>query len=197
MFGEAQPFPWYAAGECSEGCTLRLCGALPGTAVDNPGCTSGFPAWGCLGEQAWLTACTRSFQVELGRKPSHAACWQCGSALALLCLYQCVTALLFPCKGICLLLEPTATPALTFSRAAVLCSCDNWTVGPSKSWGKSWSMHYLGFSSCVCVCLARFNGSQCFSCSPKEEQDKGLLLLGMIPVNKMMCLHMEVSTLML
>lgn len=79
MSGETEPLSLCAAGISRESCISRRCeavAALPWTAVSSPGCTSGFPAWGCLGEQGWLTALTRSFQVELGRKPSYAACWQ-------------------------------------------------------------------------------------------------------------------------
>lgn len=81
---------------------VRAVAVLPWTAVNNPGCTWGFPAWGYLVEQGWLTACTRSFQVELGKEPSHAACWQ---SVALHCPSACqrVTVLLFPCTGICLI----------------------------------------------------------------------------------------------
>lgn len=46
---------------------------------------------------------------------------------------------------------------------------------------------------CVYVCLAPFNVNWCFLCSPKEEQDKCLFLPGVIPLNKMVCLHGSVN----
>lgn len=51
----------------------------------------------------------------------------------------------------------------------------------------------LWWRCCVYVCLAPFNVNRCFLCSPKEEQDKCLFLPGVIPLNKMVCLHGSVN----
>lgn len=116
LSGETQPLSLCAGcatGNSSPPFIPRLCGAvtalLPWIAANHPGCTRGFPAWGCLAEQSWLTACTRSFQVELGQKPSPAACWQRVAAVLPVNVPWCCCSV----RGICPLL-PLPSAELLF-----------------------------------------------------------------------------------
>lgn len=107
-----------------------------------------YPRVPCLGMSRWAGLTDSLHKVISGRagKEAKLCCTlaERGSALPLGNCAACrgVAVLLFPCTGICLHLEPTSTPSPTLSRAAVLSSCDNWTVVPSKNWGKSWSIYY-------------------------------------------------------